>query len=266
MIAVVAVAQVGSLFAADAWNNVTFTAGEVKNPHRDLPLSLAIGTGVVILLYMLANLGYLAVLPLAGDPHGATILTRGIQYASEDRVATAVVQQIVGPAGAGIMAIAILISSFGCINGLILAGARVYYAMAQDGLFFASAGRLHHQYRTPAYSLIVQCVWTCVLCLSGSYGQLLDYIIFAVMLFYILTIGGLIALRFRRPDQPRPYRAIGYPVLPVIYILMAIFIDGVLLRYKPQYTWPGLIIVLLGVPVYFLWSKKGVLASVQSSV
>ena len=266
MIAVVAVAQVGSLFAADAWNNVTFTAGEVKNPHRDLPLSLAIGTGVVILLYMLANFGYLAVLPLAGDPHGATILTRGIQYASEDRVATAVVEQIVGPAGAGIMAIAILISSFGCINGLILAGARVYYAMAQDGLFFASAGRLHPQYRTPAYSLVVQCVWTCVLCLSGSYGQLLDYIIFAVMLFYILTIGGLIVLRFCRPDQPRPYRAFGYPVLPVIYILMAIFIDGVLLRYKPQYTWPGLIIVLLGVPVYFLWSKKGVQASVPSSV
>ena len=255
MVSIVAVAQVGSLFAADAWNNVTFTAGEVKDPQRNLPLSLAIGTGVVILLYTLANLVYLAVLPLAGDPHGATILARGIQYASEDRVATAVVEQICGPVGASIMAIAILISSFGCINGMILAGARVYYAMARDGLFFRSAGKIHERYRTPAHSLVMQCIWTCVLCISGSYGQLLDYIVFAVLMFYILTIGGLIVLRFKRPDQPRPYRAFGYPVLPAIYILMAIFIDAVLLRYKPQYTWPGLIIVLLGVPVYFLWSK-----------
>jgi basic amino acid/polyamine antiporter, APA family len=176
-----------------------------------------------------------------------------------------VVQQIVGPAGAGIMAIAILISSFGCINGLILAGARVYYAMAKDGLFFASAGKIHERYRTPAHSLIMQCIWTCVLCISGSYGQLLDYIIFAVLMFYILTIGGLIVLRFKRPDEPRPYRAIGYPVLPVIYILMAIFIDGVLLRYKPQYTWPGLIIVLLGIPVFFLWSNSGSVSALSKS-
>jgi basic amino acid/polyamine antiporter, APA family len=255
VVAIVAVAQVGSLFSADAWNNVTFTAGEVKNPHRNLPLSLAIGTGVVIFLYAFVNFVYLAVLPLAGDPHGATLLARGIQYASEDRVATAVVQQIAGPAGAGIMAIAILVSSFGCINGLILAGARVYYAMARDGLFFGGAGKLHGRYHTPARSLMLQCIWTCTLCVSGSYGQLLDYIIFAVLMFYILTIGGLFVLRFRRPDAPRPYRAIGYPVLPAIYILMAVYIDGVLLRYKPQYTWPGLIIVLLGVPVYFLWSR-----------
>jgi APA family basic amino acid/polyamine antiporter len=269
-IAIVAVAQVGSLFSADAWNNVTFTAGEVKNPQRNLPLSLAIGTGVVILLYTLANVVYLAVLPLAGDAHGATVLSRGIQYASEDRVATAVVQQIFGPSGAGIMAVAILISGFGCINGMLLAGARVYYAMAKDGLFFARAGKLHERYRTPAYALILQCIWTCILCVSGSYGQLLDYIIFAVMVFYILTIGGLIVLRVKRPDAPRPYRAVGYPVLPVIYILMAIYIDAVLLLYKPQYTWPGLIIVLLGIPVYFLWSKGGARAasapSVQSSV
>ena len=263
IITIVGVAQVGSLFSADAWNNVTFTAGEVRNPQRNLPLSLAIGTGVVILLYTLVNLVYLAVLPLAGDPQGTTILARGIQYASEDRVATAVVQQIVGPAGAGIMAIAILISSFGCINGMILAGARVYYAMAKDGLFFASAAKIHDRYRTPAHSLAMQCVWTCVLCVSGSYGQLLDYIIFAVLMFYILTIGGLIVLRIRRPDQHRPYRAFGYPVLPVIYILLAIFIDGVLLRYKPQFTWPGLIIVLLGIPVYFLWSKPGSVANAR---
>ena len=253
---IVAVAQVGSLFSSDAWNNVTFTAAEVKNPKRNLPLALALGTGAVTLLYVLANVVYLNVLPLQGDANGATILARGIQHASEERVATAVMQQIFGPGGAAIMAIAILISTFGCNNGLILAGARVYYAMAKDGLFFRSAARLHPKYHTPAHSLAMQCVWTCILCISGSYGQLLDYIIFAVLVFYILTIAGLFVLRFKRPDEPRPYRAIGYPVLPALYILIAIFIDVVLLRYKPQYTWPGLIIVLLGIPVYFLWSRR----------
>jgi len=255
-ITVVAVAQVGSLFSADAWNNVTFTAGEVRNPQRNLPLALALGTGAVILLYVLANVVYLSVLPLIGDPHGTTVLARGIQFAREDRVATAVMQQVFGPAGAQIMAFAILVSAFGCNNGLILAGARVYYAMARNGLFFRSAARLHPRYRTPAHSLAMQCIWTCILCISGSYGQLLDYIIFAVLVFYILTIAGLFVLRVKRPDEPRPYRAIGYPVLPAIYILMAVFIDVVLLRYKPQYTWPGLIFVLLGIPVYFLWSKR----------
>jgi len=253
---IIAVAQVGSLFSSDAWNNVTFTAGEVRNPQRNLPLSLALGTGAVILLYVLANFVYLNVLPLQGDPHGSTIVARGIQYASEDRVATAVMQQIFGPAGAAMMAVAILISCFGCNNGLILAGARVYYAMARDGLFFRRAGELHPKYRTPAHSLLMQCIWTCMLCISGSYGQLLDYIIFAVLMFYILTIAGLFVLRVKRPREPRPYRAIGYPVLPGIYILMAVFIDVVLLRYKPQYTWPGLIIVLLGIPVYFVWSRR----------
>ena len=255
-ITIIAVAQVGSLFAADAWNNVTFTAGEVRNPQRNLPLSLAIGTGVVIFLYVMANVVYLSVLPLAGDPQGTTILARGIQHASEDRVATAVMQQIFGSGGAQIMAVLILISGFGCNNGLILAGARVYYAMAKDGLFFTGAAKLHPKYRTPAYSLVMQGIWTCILCISGSYGQLLDYVIFAVLVFYILTIAGLFVLRVKRPDAPRPYRAIGYPVLPAIYILMAVFIDIVLLRYKPQYTWPGLIIVLLGIPVYFVWSKR----------
>ncbi len=255
IITIVAVAQVGSLFSSDAWNNVTFTAGEVRNPKRNLPLALALGTGAVTLLYVLANVVYLNVLPLAGDPNGASILARGIQYAKEERVATAVMQQIFGPMGAQIMAFAILISTFGCSNGLILAGARVYYAMAKDGLFFRGAARLHPRYHTPARSLFMQCAWTCVLCISGSYSQLLDYIIFAVLVFYILTIAGLFVLRAKRPDEPRPYRAIGYPVLPAIYILMAVFIDVVLLRYKPQYTWPGLIIVLLGIPVYFLWSK-----------
>ncbi|ABF42286.1 amino acid/polyamine/organocation transporter, APC superfamily [Candidatus Koribacter versatilis Ellin345] len=254
-VTVLAVAQVGSLFSADAWNNVTFTAGEVKNPQRNLPLSLAIGTGAVILLYCLANFVYLLVLPMVGDPNGTTVLARGIQHATEDRVATAVMQQIFGAAGAAIMAVLILISTFGCNNGLILSGARVYYAMAKDGLFFKSAGKLHPEHKTPAASLFVQCIWCCILCVSGSYGQLLDYIVFAVLIFYILTIVALFVLRLKKPDVPRPYRAIGYPILPAIYILMALFIDIVLLLYKPQYTWPGLIIVLLGIPVYFIWSR-----------
>jgi APA family basic amino acid/polyamine antiporter len=172
--------------------------------------------------------------------------------------------EMFGATGAALMAIAILLSTFGCNNGLILAGARVYYAMARDGLFFKSAGTLHPRYRTPVVALIVQCVWTSILCLSGSYGQLLDYIVFAVLVFYILTITGLFVLRFKRPDAERPYRAFGYPVLPAIYILMAVYIDVVLLRYKPQYTWPGLIIVLLGIPVYFLWSRKAAGAAPRS--
>jgi basic amino acid/polyamine antiporter, APA family len=252
----VAVAQVGSLFSADAWNNVTFTAGEVKNPHRNLPLSLALGTGTVIALYIAVNLVYMLALPLEGDPHGATVFARGIQYAAEDRVSTAAMQQMFGSAGADLMALAILISTFGCNNGLILAGARVYYAMAKDGLFFRGAARLHPKYKTPVFSLAVQAVWTSFLCLSGSYGQLLDYIIFAVLVFYILTIASLFVLRRTKPDAPRPYRAIGYPVLPAVYIAMAAYIDVILLRYKPQYTWPGLIIVLLGIPVYFLWHGR----------
>jgi APA family basic amino acid/polyamine antiporter len=214
-----------------------------------------LGTGVVILLYVTCNFIYLAVLPLAGDPHGTTVLARGIQYATEDRVGSAVMQQMFGTAGGALMAVAIMLSSFGCNNGLILAGARVYYAMAKDRLFFRRVAGLHPKYKTPAVSLLVQAVWTSVLCLSGTYGQLLDYIIFAVLVFYILTIAGLFVLRFRHPDARRPYRAIGYPVLPAIYIVFAVFIDVVLLRYKPQYTWPGLIIVLIGIPVYLLWSR-----------
>ena len=203
-------------------------------------------------------------LPLDGTPGAATILGRGIKYAAEDRVGTAVMTQMFGAAGGLLMAAAIMISSFGCNNGLILSGARVYYAMAKDGLFFRSVAKLHPTYKTPAVSLMVQMVWACLLCVSGSYGQLLDYIIFAVLVFYILTIVGLFVLRRTHPDAERPYRAVGYPVLPAIYIAMALFIDVVLLRYKPQFTWPGLIVVLLGVPVYFAWSRsagaKGVAA------
>jgi basic amino acid/polyamine antiporter, APA family len=270
LLTMVAAVQVGSLFSSDSWNNVTFTAGEIKDPKRNIPLSLVIGTGVVLLLYVLCNFVYLSVLPLAGDPAAPTIMGRGIQFASEDRVATAVMEQAgssLGAAGAGsgakLMAAVILVSTFGCINGLLMAGARVYYAMSRDGLFFKSVGRLseragHPGEGTPVNSLWVQWGWTCLLCLSGSYGQLLDYVIFAVLVFYILTITGLFVLRRTRPEAVRPYKAFGYPVLPALYIVMALWICLVLLRYKPQYTWPGLMIVLLGIPVYLVWTRMSV--------
>lgn len=258
LLVILAVVQVGSLFSADAWNNITFTAGEVKNPRRNLPLSLILGTGFVLTVYFLVSVAYLLVLPLHGDPHGATALARGVQYAAEDRVATAVLGQVFPSAGAGLMAAAILISTFGCANGMTLAGARVYYAMSHDGLFFKSVGKLHPQYKTPVAGLLVQAAWTILLCVSGSYSQLLDYIIFAELVFYILTIAGLFVLRVKRPDAPRPYKALGYPVLPALYIVMAVWICGVLLRYKPQYTWPGLALVLLGIPVYLFWSRSSV--------
>jgi APA family basic amino acid/polyamine antiporter len=242
---VIAVVQVGSLFSSDAWNNVTFTAGEIQNPKRNLPLSLALGTGVVLLLYVACNFVYLSVLPLAA-----------IAHAPQDRVATAVMEAAFGGVGSKLMAVAILVSTFGCVNGMLLAGARVYYAMSRDGLFFAAAGKLDPKTDVPTNSLWMQWGWTCLLCLSGRYGDLLDYVIFAVLVFYVLTIVGLFRLRRTQPDAPRPYRAIGYPVLPALYIVMAVWICGVLLRYKPQYTWPGLILVLLGVPVYLVWKRR----------
>jgi APA family basic amino acid/polyamine antiporter len=244
-IRLVGVAMVGALFSSDAWNNVTFTAGEVRNPKRNLPLSLALGVGVVSALYLACNAVYLYVLPL-----------EAIQHAPEDRVATAAASAILGPVAVQLMAAAIIISTFGCNNGIILAGARVYYAMAQDGLFFRRAGKLDPVHHTPAFSLVIQCVWATLLTLSGSYNDLLDYVIFAVLLFYILTIAGLFVLRRTRPDMERPYRAFGYPVLPAAYIVVAGLIEILLLLYKPSYTWPGLIIVLLGLPVYFVWRRK----------
>jgi APA family basic amino acid/polyamine antiporter len=254
---VIAVVQVGSLFSSDAWNNVTFTAGEIENPRRNLPLSLAIGTGAVSLLYIACNFVYLSVLPMMGSADAVSVLGAGISHAEYDRVATAVMDvAFPGGIGAKLMAGAILVSTFGCVNGIILAGARVYYAMSRDGLFFKSAGRLSAR-GVPVNSLWLQWAWTCLLCLSGSYGQLLDYVIFAALAFYILTIFGLFVLRRTRPDAPRPYRAFGYPMLPALYIAMAAWICVVLLRYKPQYTWPGLILVLLGAPVYAVWRRKG---------
>jgi basic amino acid/polyamine antiporter, APA family len=245
VVRLVGVAMVGSLFSSDAWNNVTFTAGEVRNPRRNLPLSLALGVGIVSVLYILCNFVYLNVLPLDA-----------IQHAAEDRVATAAVARMLGSSAVGMMAAAIMISTFGCANGMILSGARVYYAMALDGLFFRRAGELDTRFHTPAFALAIQCVWACLLTLSGSYGDLLDYVIFAVLLFYILTIAGIFVLRRTRPDMDRPYRAFGYPVLPALYIVVAGVIEILLLIYKPSYTFPGLGIVLLGVPVYFLWRRK----------
>jgi APA family basic amino acid/polyamine antiporter len=244
-IRVTGVAMVGALFSADAWNNVTFTAGEVRNPRRNLPLSLALGVGIVCALYIAANFVYLNVLPL-----------EAVQHAAEDRVATVAVASFLGPVAVQIMAAAIMISTFGCVNGITLAGARVYYAMAHDGLFFRRAGTLNERHHTPSFSLGIQCGWAVLLTLSGGYNDLLDYVIFAVLLFYILTIAGLFVLRRKRPDMERPYRAFGYPVLPAAYIVAASLIEILLLLYKPSYTWPGLIIVLLGVPVYFIWRRK----------
>jgi APA family basic amino acid/polyamine antiporter len=251
MFTVLAIVQTGSLFSADAWNNVTFTAGEISNPKRNLPLSLIIGTGTVLSLYLLVNVIYLCVLPLHGSPDGATAFAHGIQYATEDRVATAVLQQIF-PAGAIVMTVVILISTFGCANGMILAGARVVQTMSKDGLFFGAAATQHPSFGTPVVALTVQLFWAALLCLSGSYGQLLDYTMFAALLFYILTVASVFVLRIRKPNAARPYRALGYPVLPVVYIVLAAWICVCLLRYKPQFTWPGVFLVALGVPVYFL--------------
>ena len=247
-------AMVGSLFSSDAWNNVTFTAGEVKNPKRNLPLSLALGVGLVSILYLLANVGYLAVLPVDGSPTGANAVERGIKFAQNDRVGTAAVEAILGVKGAVMMAVLIMISTFGCINGLILSGARVYYAMACDGLFFQNMGTLNKR-AVPRNALVVQCIWACLLTASGTYGELLDYVIFAVMIFYVLTIIGLFILRRKQPDAERPYKAFGYPVIPAIYVIAASFIAlNLLISEKTRaQAWPGLLIVLMGIPVYVWW-------------
>jgi basic amino acid/polyamine antiporter, APA family len=256
IIVIFCVAQVGSLFSSDAWNNITFTAGEVKDPKRNIPLSLAMGTGLVIGLYILANIAYLSVIPL-----------QGIQTAPDDRVGTLAMQTMFGAVGGVIMTIAIIISIFGCNNGLILAGARVYYAMAKDKLFFKSTGELNEKH-VPAIALVLQCLWTCLLILPRTisvkdgvtsygnlYGTLLDYVVFAVLIFYILTIVGIFILRKTRPDAERPYKAFGYPFIPALYVVTATIICLVLLIYKPSTSIPGLIIVLTGVPVYFIWKS-----------
>jgi APA family basic amino acid/polyamine antiporter len=255
MIPVLGAAMVGSLFSSDAWNNVTFAAGEVQNPSRNVPLALGLGTLTVSLLYILSNLAYLNVLPFAGDPNGADALARGIQHAAQDRVGTAAIEVAMGPAAAVVMAVAILFSTFGCNNGLILSGPRVYWAMARDRLFFEGAGRLHPVYRTPVAGLVFQAIWASVLCVSGTYGQLLDYVIFAALVFYFLTAVALFRLRRLRPDLPRPVKAFGYPVLPALYLVSVGALMVILLFEKPLYTWPGLIIVATGIPVYLVWRR-----------
>jgi len=250
----ICVAQTGSLFSADAWNNITFTAGEVKDPKRNIPLSLAFGTGIVIALYLLANVAYLTTLPF-----------EKIQGA--DRVATDTMNVIFSGRGAVVMAVAIMISTFGCNNGLILAGARAYYAMARDGLFFKSSGQLNDKH-VPAWGLVIQGIWAALLVLPRTikhdaagnitgygnlYGNLLDYVISAALIFYILTIIGIFVLRVKQPDAERPYKAFGYPIVPALYVVGAAVILAVLFIYQTTETWPGLIIVLTGVPVYFIW-------------
>jgi basic amino acid/polyamine antiporter, APA family len=249
-------AMVGSLFSSDAWNSVTFAAAEVKNPARNLPLALVLGTGLVSLLYILANFSYLSVLPYFGDANGATTVARGINHATQDRVGTAVAETIFGPSGALLMAGAILISTFGCNNGLILSGARVYYAMARDGLFFRRAGTLNSN-NVPAFALVVQSIWTAILCLTGTYGQLLNYVIFAALLFYAFTTAGLFVLRAKRPDASRPYRAVGYPVLPALYIVLCCAVMLLLLLSPTTRTESisGLVLVLIGIPVFILWRR-----------
>jgi basic amino acid/polyamine antiporter, APA family len=255
----ICVAQTNSLFSADAWNNITFTAGEVKEPRRNVPLSLALGTILVITLYLLANVAYLTALPWDA-----------IQNAPSDRVASETANVIFPGTGATIMAIAIMISTFGCNNGLILAGARAYYAMARDGLFFRKVGHLNKNH-VPAWGLIIQGIWAGALVLPRTvktdavgnvtgygnlYGNLLDYVISAALIFYILTIAGIFVLRRKRPNAERPYKAFGYPIVPVLYIIGATVILAVLFIYQTATTWPGLIIVLTGVPIYFLWRRS----------
>lgn len=249
-------AIIGPLFSSDAWNNVTFIAGEMKNPRRNIPLSLLFGTCIVTGLYILANVAYLALLPLQGDPNATDVLGQGIQFAGggTDRVGTAAGSMIFGGMSAALMAALIMISTFGCNNGLILSGARVYYAMAQEGLFFKKAATLNTR-GVPGFALAIQAVWASVLCLSGTYGDLLDYCTFASLLFYIVTIGGLFILRRKEPDTERPYRVIGYPLVPALYILIAGLICIILLITKPQNTWSGVFIVLLGIPVYYLQKR-----------
>jgi basic amino acid/polyamine antiporter, APA family len=275
---VVAAAMVGSLFSADSWNNVTFTAGETKDPKRNLPRSLVLGTGIVITLYVLANVAYLAALPIEGNEEAAKAVEaqakaygagseqarkleaqaaflRGIDQAKDDRVGTAVLERVSPDLGVPLMAIAIMISTFGCVNGLVLMGPRLYWAMAHDGLFFQSVGRLSAR-GVPAAGLVLQCLWSIVLIFSGTYNDLLGYIIFGALLFYAVTVAGLFVLRKTKPNAERPYRALGYPLVPGLYVVFCTLIMVDLLVVKPVNSWPSFLIVLAGIPVYFLWRTK----------
>jgi APA family basic amino acid/polyamine antiporter len=254
-IAAFGAAMVGGLFSADAWASVTFVAAEIRRPARDLPLALAGGTIVVIGLYLLVNLGYLAELPLHGGAGAPGVLANGIAHAQADRVAAAAMRVIWPAGGAILIAAVVMVSTFGCANGLILTGARVLYAMARDGVIWPAMGRLNRA-QVPGAALLAQGIWACLLTISGSYGDLLDYVIFAQLLFYVLTVAAVFKLRKQRPDAPRPYRAWGYPWLPGAYIVAAVVLMGDLLVVKPRFTWPGLLIVLAGIPVYAWLNRR----------
>jgi basic amino acid/polyamine antiporter, APA family len=246
--------MVGSMFASDAWNNVTFVAAEVRNPRRNIPLSLALGAGGVVLLYLLANVGYVNLLPF-----------QAIVDAPEQRVAASAVGRVF-PWGATAISVVVMVSTFGCLNGMILTGPRLYWAMARDGVFFKAAGHLGRKSGVPVWGLMLQGVWSAVLALTGTYSDLLDYVIFAALLFYVLTVLGIFILRRRAPDAKRPYKAWGYPVVPMLYIAAATVMMIVLLLYKPLYTWPGLVLVALGIPVYWMWRWVRGKPQVQSDV
>jgi APA family basic amino acid/polyamine antiporter len=248
------IASVGSLFAMDAWNNITFAGDEVVNPKRTIPLSMFIGVALVVVIYLLLNLIYVLALPVRGIPDGVNEISRGIQFASNDRVGVAVADILSGHQAVMIIAALIMVSTFSCLNGLILSGARVYFKMAEDNLFFSGMKRLN-QNGVPSLALIMQAVWASALCLSGTYGNLLDYVVFAVLLFYIFTIAGIFILRKKMPDIPRPYKTFAYPFSPVIYLLLASAICIILLLYKQEYTFPGLAIVALGIPAFYVFRK-----------
>ncbi len=251
----VGLAMIGSMFSSDCWNVIGFSGDEIVNPKRTIVLSMVIGTIVVTVLYVLVNVVYLLVLPLHGSPEGTSVLSRGIQFAADDRVGTAVAEAVGGPKATLFIAFLIMVSTFGCINTVMLSGARVYYTIARDGLFFPQLARLNKN-GVPAVALYCQTAWACLLCVSGKYGDMLNYVMFAVLLFYIITIIGIFILRRTQPDRPRPYKALGYPVLPALYVILTSGICLVLLLFQPAYAGAGLILVALGVPVYYVFRKQ----------
>ncbi|QIX63161.1 amino acid permease [Hymenobacter sp. BT18] len=257
LVVAIGMAMTGSLFSSDSWNNIGFAGEEIVNPERTLVRSMATGTAIVTALYILVNVVYLLALPLVGSPEATTLAGRGIQYATDDRVATAVAEHVLGPVGAIVMAVLIMLSTFGANNGIILSGARAYFAMAKDGLFFSGLARLNAA-GVPARALWVQCLWASLLCLSGSYGQLLNYVMFSVILFYVITIIGIFVLRRTRPEAPRPYRAWGYPLVPGLYVALASAFCIILLLAPDtaEYSRYGLLLVALGVPVYYIFRSR----------
>jgi APA family basic amino acid/polyamine antiporter len=255
LISAIGVALIGSLFSSDAWNNVTFIAGEIKQPQKNIPLGLLIGVLIVTVLYILANVAYFMLLPALGSQQGQTVFERGVEFAQNDRVGTAAMSAVFGDAAEYLMALLIIISTFGCNNGLILSGSRLFQSMAQEGLFFRSASYLNKN-QVPSKALWFQAIWASVLCLSGSYGSLLDYCTFASLVFYIVTISALFYLRKKEPNTPRPYKALGYPIIPALYIILASAICIDLLIFKPENVSYGVLIMFLGIPIYYFFNKR----------